>query len=183
MSLFDFFGKNKKLVENSKSDLLKPKVCVGVTSAEVLIEIDKIDWSQFGTAYGNARDTIPYYLKNIFCPDKRIALDATHQLWCSICHQGVSMTNAALPAYEILKKALLELSNDIKAEILDIFVAFALCTSKEYNTVPNELFGWEREIQKKLLRDRSVFYTFEISEEEELSSMAKIICEYLDNHK
>jgi hypothetical protein len=183
MSLFDFFKKNKNFVENNKYDLLKPKVCVGAISAEVLIEIDKIDWSQFGTAYGNARDTIPYYLKNIFCPDKRIALNATHQLWCSICHQGVNMTYAALPAYEILKKALLELNNDIKVEILDIFVAFALCTSKEYNTVPNELFGWEREVQKKLLRDRSVFYAFGISDNEELSSMAKIICEYIDNHK
>jgi hypothetical protein len=175
--------KSKNPEENNKSDLLKPKVCVEVANAEVLAEVNKIDWSQFGTAYGNAKDTISYYLKNIFCPNKRIALDATHQLWCSICHQGVNMTNAALPAYEILKRALLELSDDIKVEILDIFVAFALCTSKEYNTVPNELFNWEREIQKKLLRDRRVFHTFEVSDNEEISNMAKTICGYLNNHK
>jgi hypothetical protein len=183
MSVFDFFRKDKNSGKNERPDLLKPKICVEVTNVEILGEIEKIDWLQFGTAYGNAKDTVPYYLKNIFCTDEKTALDAAHQLWCSICHQGVNMTNAALPAYEILRKALLNLNDSIKVEILDIFVTFALCTSQEYNTVPNELFNWEKEIQSKLLRDRNIFETFKASDEEEIAGMAKTLCDYLDNQK
>ena len=93
------------------------------------------------------------------------------------------MTNAALPAYEILRKALLDLNDSIKVEILDVFVAFALCTSQEYNAVPNELFNWEKEIQNKLLRDRNIFEAFKASDEEEIAGMAKTLCDYLDNQK
>lgn len=185
MGLFALFRKKNviKVDENKESALLKPKICIALLNNAIVDRINEIDWSQYYTAYGSARNTVPYYLKNIFCSDKSIALDATHQLWCSICHQGVNMAAAALPSYEILKIALLELDDDLKVEILDMFAGFALCMSKEYIASPNELCGWEKVVQQKLVRDRGIFDSFVINSNQDISDCAKILCEYLDNQK
>jgi hypothetical protein len=188
MGFFDRFKAKEEKNEPAKRlenvpDLLRPKICVGIINEGIISEIDKVDWSQFGSAYGNTVNTIPYYLKNIFCIDEGTALDAAHQLWCSICHQGVNMASAALPSYEILRIGLVELSDNLKVEILDIFTGFALCTSNEYVTSPNELWDWEKQVQQKLIRDRVVFELLTTSSNEEVSTCAKALCQYLDNQK
>ncbi|MDO7886555.1 hypothetical protein [Hymenobacter cheonanensis] len=184
MSVFDFFAKKDNAKrEEGKLDVLKPQICAELIDDAIIEELSKVNWSQFHTAYGNAENSVPYYLKNIFCANEDVALEATHQLWCSICHQGVNMADAALPSYEILKTSLVKLSDKIRAEVLDIFAAFALCTSKEYFTVPNELVEWEKEIQQKLLRDKSLFRSFEQVNNEYIANTAKLICSYLENQK
>jgi len=184
MSLFDFLRKKNKPNNDGKiNDILEPQVCSKLVDDEIINEINKINWSEFYTAYGNTENLVPYYLKNTFCTDESVALEAIYQLWCSISHQGVSMTDTALPAYEILKTGLVKLGNNAKAGILNIFAAFALCTSKEYFTVPNELREWEKEIQKKLLRDRNFFRSFEQVNDDYIVAVAKEICGYLENQK
>ncbi|WP_460549386.1 hypothetical protein [Hymenobacter daeguensis] len=171
------------LPEKKESSVMVPKLCQSETPAEVLEMIAKVNWAEFGTAYGNAEYSVPIYLKNIFCTDESVALLAAHQLWCSICHQGVNMADAALPSYEILKTGLVTLSGNLKIEILDIFTGFALCMSKEYITYPNELSAWEKQVQHKLMRDRSLFNSLIDNHNEAISASAKLICEYLDNQK
>jgi hypothetical protein len=184
MSLFDFFKRKNNLeVKEERLSVLKPQICVELVDDALLSEISRVNWSHFHTAYGSAENTVPFYLKNIFCSDESIALDATHQLWCSISHQGVNMTDAALPSYEILKSGLIKLGDNVKAEILDIFTAFALCTSKEYFTVPNELVEWEKEVQQKLMRDEDFFRAFKQVSNEYIANAAKVICSYLENQK
>ena len=185
MRLFNFLKKKEHsiLLEKEESDIMAPKLCQSETPVEVLEMIAKINWIEFGTAYGNAENTVPIYLKNIFCADESVALLAAHQLWCSICHQGVNMADAALPSYEILKIGLVKLSEKLKIEVLDMFTGFALCTSKEYVTSRNELLGWEKQVQQKLIGDRDLFNSLIGNSNENISACAKLLCQYLDNQK
>ncbi len=75
-----------------------------------------IDWRDFDTANGNAAENIPYYvpngdgrgyvpgvarsLINLFSGDKKTALQASCDLWCSLCHQHSFVSSAALSAYQ-----------------------------------------------------------------------------------
>jgi hypothetical protein len=183
MGLSDFFKKKDEKKEKEIPDLLKPKPCPTPISPEITLEIDKISWQGFGTAYGNTRNTIPYYLKNLFCSDLEVAKGAAHQLWCSLCHQHAFISSAALPSYDILKTGLLVLHDDLKFEILDIFVGFAFCMSQEYITKPNELVDWEKELQQKLINDRRLFNELSIHNDEDISRLAQELCSQLDNTK
>lgn len=154
MPLFDFLKRKQK----KTSDTLIPKVCTTNIPSEIGEKIDKINWADFETAYGNAEKTIPFYLKNLFCSDTEIAMDATHQLWCSLCHQHAYISTAALPSYEILKIGLLQLDDKLKIELLDIFQGFSECTSDRYFVSRKiEISDWEAEIKQKLYRDIKLF--------------------------
>jgi hypothetical protein len=179
MRLFDFLKKK----DYQLPDTLKPKLCSTVIPHEISNKIEEVNWIDFGTAYGNAGNTIPYYLKNLYCADTKIAMDATHQLWCSLCHQHAYISDAALPAYDILKEGLLVLDDDLKCEILDIIKGFAFCTSQEYYTSPNELVAWEKELQQKLISDRTIFESFKNHTDLSIAELAKQICQFLDNTK
>jgi hypothetical protein len=176
MGLFDFLRKKE-------SDVMVPKQCQSEIPADVAVMIDQVDWSGVGTAYGDAENTVPFYLKNLFCSDEAIAQGATHQLWCSLCHQHAFISDAALPAYAVLKVGLLRLNDDLKTEILDIFTGFASCLSNEYYTVPNELDEWEKQLQAKMLADREIFNQLALNEDIVIAGFAKRICDYLDNTK
>lgn len=184
MGLFDFLKKRNTEIQQAEiPDLLKPKPCPTPISPEIALEIDKINWQGFGTAYGNTAKTIPYYLKNLFCSDLEVAKGASHQLWCSLCHQHAFISSAALPSYDILKTGLLVLNDDMKSEILDIFVGFAFCMSQEYITMPNELNNWEKELQQKLINDRRLFNELSIHDDEYISKFAQELCSHLENTK
>ncbi len=175
-TLFDFLN------QNNTSDILIPKVCPSNIPPEIGEKIDTINWAEFETAYGNAEKTIPFYLKNLFCIDIEIALDATHQLWCSLCHQQVSISTAALPSYEILKIGLLQLDDKIKIELLDIFQGFSECTSDKYFTsIKIEISDWEVKIKQKLFRDIKMFEELTLHSDEVISSIATNIFDSLIN--
>lgn len=160
-----------------------PKQCQSEIPADVAVMIDQVDWSGVGTAYGDAENTVPLYLKNLFCTDESIALGATHQLWCSLCHQHAFISDAALPAYDILKVGLFRLNDNLKIEILDIFTGFASCLSNEYYTVPNELCEWEKQLQAKMLLDRKIFAQLKLDENTAIAEFSKRVCDYLDDTK
>ena len=172
MGLFSFLRRPKYKLAYS----LVPKSCLNPIPSEISSAIDKIKWADFETAYGNAKNTIPFYLKNLFCVDKEIAMDATHQLWCSLCHQHAFISPASLPAYPILKIALLKLDDRIKIEILDIFQGFSDCTSAAYfsNTKqPPE--KWELELRQKLILDINIFGELTADKNEDISRFANKI--------
>ena len=98
--------------------------------------IDEIDWSQYETAYGNAAQDIPHFqagktpsvprsLWDLFSGDRERAIRATGDLWAGLCHQHAYISSAALPAYDFLMIALRELDDELKVELLDIFLGFA----------------------------------------------------------
>lgn len=178
MALFDFL----KWKDSKNSDTLTPKVCSTKIPSEITEKIENINWVDYETAYGNAELTIPFYLKNLFCSDTEIALDATHQLWCSLCHQHAYISTASLPAYDILKIALLELDNKMKIEILDIFQGFAICTSNVYlNSLKENPEKWQLEIRQKLNADIKLFEELRTNSDELISDFSNFIYENLKN--
>ncbi|MCU0392389.1 MAG: hypothetical protein MUE81_14830 [Thermoflexibacter sp.] len=172
MWLYNFFNKRKT------SDILTPKICPTEIPIEIISVIDKIDWKDFETAYGNAEKTIPYYLKNLFCADFKIAYEATHQLWCSLCHQHVILSNASLPAYDILKIALFKLDDDLKIELLDIFKGFAYCSI--YLDSKDVQKEWVFQVRQKLLDDFEVFKNLIHHSEKQIAEFSKDICDCLE---
>jgi hypothetical protein len=164
--------------ENKIPDSLKPKLCLDKIPMEIRAMIEQVKWVDFETAYGNAEKTIPYYLENLFCTDESTAMDATHQLWCSLCHQHAYVSDASLPSYNILKLGLLRLNDDLKVEILDIFAGFAGCIRR--NSTSNDLLSWEKQLQQNLLQDRNIFAELAISDNETMRYFAGMICESLN---
>lgn len=176
MKLFDFFKR--------KTKASMPDVYPSVTPVEIAKAINSINWVNFETAYGNAEKTIPFYLHNLFATDISVALDATHQLWCSLCHQHAYVSSASLPAYPILKTALLQLNEPLKIEILDIFQGFAYCTSATFNNGENELTNWMITLRQLLQNDIELFKHLSKNTNEEIADFATHLVDSLeDDHR
>lgn len=124
-----------------------------------------VNWADYETAYGNAdKEYYPKSNKNICIPkvknmlidlfsdDKETQLKASHNLWCSLCHQHVFISSAALPSFDILFFALENSEDDIKVEILDIFLGFAVCVS---NAIRKD--SWEYELRIKMINHKTYF--------------------------
>ena len=146
---------------------------------KILNQIDEIKWENFETAYGNAKDTTPNYLKDIYSSDEKIAMQATHHLWCSLCHQHAYISSASLPAYEIIKNRLIECEDKLKIELLDIMYGFAACSNhkteyEEYNNLTTKM-------KSKLLKDKAIFQELSTHNDEEIKDFAESILEELEN--
>lgn len=146
--------------------------------------IDEIDWSRYETAYGNAARDIPHFqagkppsvpscLWALFSGDREKAMQAASGLWAGLCHQHAYISSAALPAYDFLMLALRERDDELKVELLDIFLGFAACTGRNAET------DWERQLREKLKTDLPVFAGFVSSENEDISYFSERIVEEL----
>ena len=146
--------------------------------------IDEIDWSQYETAYGNAARDIPHFqagktpsvpssLWALFSGNRERAMQATGDLWAGLCHQHAYVSSAALPAYDFLMIALRELDDELKVELLDIFLGFAACTGRSAET------DWEKQLREKLTNHLPVFAGLVSSENEDIAYFADRILEEL----
>ena len=149
-----------------------------------------IDWRNYDTAYGNAAQDVPYYvpigdgreyvtsvgqsLLALFSDDKKAALQASHELWCSLCHQHAFVSSAALPAYDILFYGLQNLDDALKVEILDIFMGFAICLPKD--TPKN---SWQGQLRAKLENDKPYFQLLLSHTNDTIAGFAENILEEL----
>ena len=179
MSIFKIFSRNSEKTE-SKAEILESNICGEEIDKLILKQIDDIDWGNFETAYGTAEKTIPPYLKNIYCEDAKIALEATHQLWCSLCHQHAYISSASLPAYEIIKNRLIECNQELKIELLDIILGFATCSNHK-----TEVMQYQKLISKmkiKILKDKMIFEEYTKNENKEIKEFAELIIEQIENY-
>ncbi|MEO1293740.1 MAG: hypothetical protein AAFV62_13095 [Pseudomonadota bacterium] len=64
-------------------------------------------------------------LKSLLFAPKREALDAANALWANLCHQHARTASAAKPAIPFLLKAFQNRCDEIRIEVLDIFIGFA----------------------------------------------------------
>ena len=146
--------------------------------------IDEIDWSQYETAYGNAAQDIPHFqagktpsvprsLWDLFSGDRERAIRATGDLWAGLCHQHAYVSSAALPACDVLMLDLQELDDELKVELLDIFLGFAVCTGRSAET------DWERQLREKLANGLPVFAGLAVSENEDIAYFSERIVEEL----
>lgn len=90
-----------------------------------------IDWNKYDTAYGGA-SKIPFELCRLVSDNNEEVMDATHRIWCSLCHQHAYISSATEPAYPFLKQVLIEAKGDLLVELLDIFAGFAECSSPKH---------------------------------------------------
>lgn len=171
-----------KLYDNYLGDKIMDK--------HILELITTTDWSQYETAYGNASEDIPCYvqtgdnrgctpkikqsLTDLFSDDTKTAMQATHDLWCGLCHQHSFVSSAALPAFDILLYALQNLNDEIKVEILDILFGFAICTSDEDSPA-----SWHGQLREKLKQNKEYIQSLVGHKNEEIDSFAKDIMEEL----
>ncbi|MBU2713830.1 hypothetical protein [Zooshikella harenae] len=126
-------------------------------------KIKSIDWTMYETAYGNASQ-IPVELERLISNDQSEALDATHELWCSLCHQHAYVSSASEPAYHFLK-AILETSEDpILTELLNIFAGFAECTSPKH---PDGNGAFQKRVRELMKEDIELFKSLSAIEGED----------------
>ena len=90
-----------------------------------------------------------------------------------LCHQHAYVSSAALPAYDFLMLALREMDDELKVELLDIFLGFAACTGRSAET------DWERQLRDKLTSHLPVFAGLVSSENEDIAYFAGSIVESL----
>jgi len=136
----------------------------------------RIDWANHRTAYGAATD-VPGQLLRLVGKDTQDALDASHELWCGLCHQHAYVSSAALPALPFLLELLAVAEENLAAEILDILLGFARCTTPRRGEVPSE---WEVELRAALQLERTRFLTLTQHAHPEVSGFADAIVEALD---
>ena len=146
--------------------------------------IDEIDWSQYETAYGNAARDIPHFqagktpsvpssLWALFSGDREKAMRAASDLWAGLCHPHAYISSAALPACDFLILGLQELDDELKVELLDIFLGFAVCTGRSAEA------DWEKQLREKLTNHLPVFAGLVSSEHEDISYFSERIVEEL----
>lgn len=87
-----------------------------------------VDWSAYESAYGSAAGVADQIL-SLRSLDREGRLQASHELWASLCHQHAFVSSAALPALPFLLEALEDANEELAVELLDILVGFAVCTS------------------------------------------------------
>ena len=156
-----------------------------MTTEELYKRIAEIDWSQYETAYGNAAKDTPHFqagqipsvprsLWALFSGNHERAMKATSDLWAGLCHQHAFVSSAALPAYDFLMTGLKELDDELKVELLDIFLGFAVCTAR-FST--DAL--WPRQLRDKLKADLPVFSSLVSSTNEDVAYFSECIVKEL----
>ncbi len=139
--------------------------------SEIIQQIDSINWSAYETAYGVAHK-VPNQLKQLFSESREEQINATHELWCGLCHQHAYISSASLPAYPFLKTALANSDEELMVEFLDIFAGFAVCSSVELPEANGQL---QKSMREMLAKDFNFFKKFEEIEGEE--GFAELIIE------
>ncbi|MHA3913911.1 hypothetical protein [Halovulum sp. GXIMD14793] len=142
-------------------------------------EIDAVNWSEFRTAYG-AADNVPFLLEHLAGADPKKSADATHELWCGLCHQHAYVSSAALPSYPILVKILRSANPELGTEILDILWGFAKCTAPRFGSNPAQRSDWMVELHNKMVADIEVYVALAASKNEDSSEFAGLIAEELN---
>ncbi len=153
---------------------------------DIINAISAIDWSQYTTAYGNAAQNHTYVvplpdnrgympniaqsLKDLFSDNQPLALQASHDLWCDLCHQHAFISSAALPAYDILYYGLQILDTALKVEILDIFYGFAVCTAHDAHSN-----SWQAQLRTKLKNNFDTFVQLTTHPHEDIAAFAEDI--------
>ncbi len=171
------FGKmfNKKI--EHRQDLIDTFKFISYSStllnkeinSEIVSRIDSIDWSQFLTAYGSAEPLIPKSLKALFSNNNDISLSAAHYLLCALGDKDVSFSKAMLPAYEFLRRALLECDDPVKKKIIYIFLEIVLRTTYADYEEGEGYFKFDQEYQ-----DQYPLENFEIALLENIREDASI---------
>lgn len=150
--------------------------------------LKSISWADYHTAYGPAVDT-PNQLLRLAGADRKAALDATHELWCGLCHQHVQVGTAAGPALPILLDVLNTADRELTVELLDILLGFAIGSNRQRTIEFQRSSGqvdiepeaqWLADLRHALLAEMPRFEQLASAMDEEIAGFAKLIIEELN---
>jgi len=136
----------------------------------------EIPWESFSTAYGSASD-VPLEIENLFSHDLSIAKEASHKLWCGLCHQHAFVSSAALPALPFLLLALNQVSDSLKIEILDMLAGFAKCSKLQLSEY------WAFKLREELVKEIQLFEMLSKSGNTDVAEFAIWVCEELSENR
>ena len=155
--------------------------------ASYLIRLRRICWLKYSTAYGLAGN-VPGYLVALASSKRGLAVEASHYLWCGLCHQHVSISSAALPACPFILDVLKVADEGLTVEILDILLGFAIGVNRdraiEYRAgmghhEPYVESDWVAELRSLLLAELPRFRQLSSHNNEEIADFAADILEEL----
>lgn len=150
--------------------------------------IASIQWKDYDTIGGNAAESAIWHtldgrqwitpnveilLRVLFSENIDAALDASHELWNCLCHQGQT-ASADLPAYDILLLGVRSLTEPLKVELMDILYNIIGGIPKSDLSTP-----WKLELRTKFARDRWFFQTLTNSKNEDIAAFAELILDQL----
>jgi hypothetical protein len=127
-----------------------------------------VQWSSLQSAYGSAQD-VGKWLIDLTSLDWDTAFNASHMLWCSLCHQHAFISPAAVPALPFLFEVGKAATEGLLVELLDIFCGFAICSEPPgHGNPPGEWVatlraelkleaGWFRELRSLPNPDGAAF--------------------------
>ena len=143
--------------------------------------VNSIAWGNFGTAYGPAMK-VPDQLQRLGGPDRKAALEASHQLWCGLCHQHSQIASAALPALPFLLEVLDTADRDLTVELLDILLGFAIGVKQQdavehQRSLDQAIFDerWVAELRALMLAELPRLQRLATSSDDEVADFAKWI--------
>ncbi|WP_143707366.1 hypothetical protein [Uliginosibacterium sp. TH139] len=138
-------------------------------------KLNEIPWDALSTAYGNAAD-IPLEIERLFSHDSSIAKEASHKLWCGLCHQHAFVSSAALPALPFLLMALNQASDGLRIDILDILAGFAKCSKHQLSE------NWVLKLREELVNEMQLFERLSKSENSDVAEFSIWVCEELSDN-
>jgi hypothetical protein len=140
--------------------------------------VKAIDWAALESAYGSARD-VGQWLIDLRSPDWDTASHASHMLWCSLCHQHVFISPAAVVALPFLLEVGKSADERLLVELLDIFCGFALCSASPDGGRPPG--AWVAHVRVGLLRELEWFRCLRTLSNEDVAGFARAIVESLSS--
>ncbi len=161
--------------------------------SKIVRKIDSIDWSQFLTSYGSAEPLVPKSLKALFSSNIDVSLSGAHYLLCALGDKDVSFSPATFPAYEFLRKSLLDCDDLIKVSVLYILTGIAFGVTYADYEEDQGFFKLDLDYQEKypledfeikllnyLKADLSIFEKLTLHENQSISEDSIYICECLN---
>lgn len=161
--------------------------------SKIVRKIDSIDWSQFLTSYGSAEPLVPKSLKALFSSNIDVSLSGAHYLLCALGDKDVSFSPATFPAYEFLRKSLLDCDDLIKVSVLYILTGIAFGVTYADYEEDQGFFKLDLDYQEKypledfeikllnyLKADLAIFEKLTLHENQSISEDSIYICECLN---
>jgi len=135
------------------------------------VDLESIDWAVFKTAYGTAT-FVPKLIVQLAGNNHEIAMGASHELWCALCHQHAYVSSAALPSLPFILKVLDGANDALSVEILDILLGFAVCETDGTENAP-----WLEQLRAEVTREHRRFRALSSSQNETVAYFAVAILE------
>ncbi|MBG6206041.1 hypothetical protein IWQ49_000688 [Labrenzia sp. EL_126] len=133
-----------------------------------------VDWAGYQTASGKA-EGVGSQLLGLNSANHEVAMIASHDLWFGLCHQYAFVSSAALPSYPFLIEIFDHACEELKVEILDMLLGFAICSMPDVPVTAANDLKWRSALHAALVDDIAIYKELASSENEEIADFSEHI--------